>query len=503
MDMMLLLGLFGLGVALELVLHVPGPFRRARKGLAIAALLITAFASGLLVVWQFNLWSVLILVASLYRVVNCLRITEERMHEQYLRHAAVRTTLVLAGLQGVIGLLWWAWDGWHETSHAVWGLIAAAQLAVALVLLLSTLRRLRRTAWPKQYKPVADVDLPTLTVALPARNETDDLQACLESLVTSNYPKLEILVLDDCSQTRRTPEIIRGFAHDGVRFLEGEIHKPAWQPKTQAYDHLLREASGEYVLFCGVDARFAPDSLRQLVSTMRYKKKDMISLLPWRATGAERRFAVIQAMRYLWELTPPRRLFNRPPVLSTCWIAKKDELARAGGFVGVARSIVPEAHFAKVLSQQFDGYSFMRASRSLGIESTKPAREQHHTAIRMRYPQLRRRPENVFLLGQAYGFFLFLPFVMVLAGFWVSIGTAAHVMAALAVVLNTLTYLRVVVATRTGSSWLGLVALPVGLLYDLTLLHVSMWRYEFSFVDWKGRNVCIPTMYVIPHLPKV
>jgi hypothetical protein len=145
----------------------------------------------------------------------------------------------------------------------------------------------------------------------------------------------------------------------------------------------------------------------------------------------------------------------------------------------------------------------MRASRTLGIESTKPAKEQHDTAIRMRYPQLRRRPENVFLLGQAYGFFMLLPFVLVIAGFWISIGLAAHLMAVAASALYIATYLMVVVATRTGSPWIGLAALPIGLLYDLALLHVSMWKYEFSEVDWKGRNVCIPAMHVIPHLPKI
>ena len=501
--MTLLLALFGVGLLLELTLHIPGVLWRWRKILASGALLITAFASGMLVVWNLNLWSALVLLASLYRILNCLRVVEGRMNDHYLNQVTLRTTAVLAALQGLAALLWLAWDSWHQTGHVVWGLLASAQAGVALVLFMSTWRRMRRTAWPQRAPHLSDSDLPTLTVAIPARNETDDLQECLDTLVASNYPKLEILVLDDCSQTRRTPEIIRSFAHDGVRFLEGEVHKEIWQPKNQAYDHLLREASGEYVLFCGVDARFGRDSLRQLLTTMVHKQKSMMSLLPWRAAGAERRFAVVQAMRYLWELAPPRRLFGRPPVLSTCWIAKKDELARAGGFVAVARAIVPEAHFAKILTKKDDSYSFMRASQALGIESTKPAKEQHDTAIRTRYPQLHKRPENVFLLGQAYGFFMLLPFALTIGGFWISIGVVAHVLAALAVVLLTVTYLSVVVATRTGSRWVGLVALPVGLLYDLALLHISMWKYEFSIVDWKGRNVCIPAMHVIPHLPKI
>jgi len=36
---------------------------------------------------------------------------------------------------------------------------------------------------------------------------------------------------------------------------------------------------------------------------------------------------------------------------------------------------------------------------------------------------------------------------------------------------------------------------------DLALLHYSMWRYEFSTVEWKGRDVAVPAMHVISHLP--
>lgn len=501
--MTLLLALFGVGLLLELALHVPGILWKGRTVLAGAALLVTAFASGALVFGHFNAWTCLILLIGFYRIFNSLRIVEGRMNEHYLTKATLRTTGILAVAQILTALLWWAWDTWHETGHLAWALIAGAQLCVALVLFFSTARRMKKTAWPPKAPHLSDNDLPTVTVAIPARNETADLQACLETVISSDYPKLEILVLDDCSQTRRTPEIIRSFAQDGVRFIAGEDHKQSWQPKNQAYDHLLREATGEYILFCGVDVRFQPNSLRQVISVMVHKKKSMMSLLPWRATGAERRFALVQAMRYLWELAPPRRLFGRPPVLSTCWIAKKEELARLGGFEAVARAIVPEAHFAKALTKKNDSYSFMRASKRLGMQSTKPAKEQYNTAIRMRYPQLRKRPENVLLLTLIYGFFIFLPFVLVVVGFWVSIGIAAHLAAAMAVILYTLVYVSIIVATRTGSTAVGVAALPVGLVHDLALVHTSMWKYEFSVVDWKGRNVCLPVMHVVSHLPKI
>jgi glycosyltransferase involved in cell wall biosynthesis len=338
-------------------------------------------------------------------------------------------------------------------------------------------------------------------VLIPARNETEDLETCLQTVIGSDYPKLEILVLDDCSQNRRTPEIIRSFAHDGVRFIQGEIPRDTWLPKNEAYRRLSSEASGEYLLFCGADARFASDSIRQLIGMMLANRKRMVSILPLRTPAAAGRFSVVQAMRYWWELAPPRRLFNRPAVLSSCWVIAAAALHEAGGFEAVSRSIVPEAYFAKRLLQ-LDGYSFRRSSVELGIQSVKSVSEQRDTATRTRYPQVHRRPEQVLLVALAEIVFLVMPFVLAIGGFWLPIGPLAHVLSVVTAILLTYIYAYIARSTRINTWWFALIAQPVVAIVDIALLHYSMWQYEFSEVTWKGRNVCVPVMHVIPHLPK-
>ncbi len=499
--MTVILWAFGIAVALELLMEWVRPVWRLRKWLAPVCMLLTAFASGGIALWQPDAFSLLIGLIGMYRVFNYLRLVEARMHERYLYLATRRTGLVLLGLQVAVDAGWFVWDRWHQ-SGSLWSVATTLMLASAVALLASTLRSLNRTAWPYATGHLSDQELPTISVAIPARNETEDLEQCLQSIIASDYPKLEILVLDDCSQTKRTPEIIRSFAHDGVRFVQGSEPSKTWLPKNQAYNTLVHEASGEYIVFAGVDVRFGRDSLRQLMTLLARKNKTMASILPWRHQQAGRRFALPQAMRYFWELMLPRRLFNRPPVLSTCFVIKKDAIIRAGGFVAVARSITPEAFFACKLTV-VDGYSFMRASLASGIESSKASREQLETAVRTRYPQLHRRPENVLLLTLFMAVTLLLPFVLAVGGFWLPIGALAQVLAALACALLITAYWLMTTATRTGSRWFGLVGLPLGILYDIGMQHYSMWQYEFSTVDWKGRNVCIPAMHVIPHLPKI
>src|SRR5690606_4941791 len=101
------------------------------------------------------------------------------------------------------------------------------------------------------------------------------------------------------------------------------------------------EATGELILFCGVDVRLGPHAIRALTTTLLSRKKSMISVMPLRFYSKLNE-AFIQPMRYWWELVPPRKLVNRPPVLSTCWLVARKQLAKAGGFAAVSHSIIPE-----------------------------------------------------------------------------------------------------------------------------------------------------------------
>ncbi|HSX32029.1 MAG TPA: glycosyltransferase, partial [Candidatus Saccharimonadales bacterium] len=281
--MKFVLAIYAAGLLLELGMQGVVQLWPVRKLLAGACVVLTAFASGALVILKPNVFSVVIAIISLYRVFNYIRIAQGRMHERYLHHATRRTGMVLVVTQIIVALYWLAWHAYEPITSIVWMFVAGGQLTVAIVLLASTVRRLERTRWPLKTAHLSNDDLPTITVAIPARNETEDLQACLDSLVACDYPKLEILVLDDCSQTKRTPEIIRGYAHDGVRFIKGSEPSETWLPKNQAYDRLASEASGSYIVFCGVDIRFGQTSLRQLVELLTSKNKQMMSILPYRS----------------------------------------------------------------------------------------------------------------------------------------------------------------------------------------------------------------------------
>jgi glycosyltransferase involved in cell wall biosynthesis len=417
-------------------------------------------------------WTGGIIAISIYRGINLARIIRNDRQPDYLLHITQRSSLWLMSYQAALCLIVLGCDHYKLVGNGWFYALLVVQLMTAIIVVMSTRRHLRTMRVPTISATYADKDLPTLSVLIPARNETDDLTKCLESLVTSTYPKLEILVLDDCSQNARTPEIIRSFAHDGVQFIAGSVPPDQWLAKNYAYQQLQDAANGELLLFCGVDARFSEGSLRAIVQTILTKHKSMLSIMPENAIPKlhTTQGLLVQPARYAWELALPRRLVHRPPVLSTCWIIEERALTDSGGFKAVSRSVSPERYLARSLSAHHDGYSFLQSDSQLGVSSSKALNEQRATAIRTRYPQLHRRLEFVVVVTLAEVFMLLGPLVL-----------------AIAAIIN--------------QSWGS--AILAGLCYDIGLLNYSMWRYEFREVIWKDRNICVPVMRVIPKFPRL
>lgn len=487
------------GLFLELIMYGLPRLWNIRRYMAGCIVIVTGFAAGVLLAWRPNVFTVLIAAVCAYRVINLLRIGEGRMHQQYLKRTTRRTSLVLAICLVAIFVIWNLWSGIGLRSDIVLILLAGMQFVTALAMLLITIRTVIKTRPARPSKNYADRDLPSVTVAIPARNETGDLAQCLQTVIASDYQKLEILVLDDSSQDD-TPAIIREFAQDGIRFIPGDPPRENWLAKNQAYKKLTQEATGQFILFCGVDVRFDSRTIRELVTRALSKNKRMISLLPKRFDSGLG-IAVIQPMRYWWEIALPRRFFDRPSALSTCWLIEKSAIKQAGGFESVSRTILPESYFARELIKE-DAYSFMRTDTDLQLQTVKKFTEQLDTAVRTRYPQLRKRPENVLLLTITELIFLLGPFIAALSALWTSFGIQ-HILAILACASLIAVHSLIITVTNPANWWLSLVNLPLVTMADIAISHVSMWKYEFSEVIWKGRDVSFPVMHVVPHLPPI
>src|SRR5713226_333242 len=85
---------------------------------------------------------------------------------------------------------------------------------IALLWVIGSVRMLRGMAKVPRLAavaPLCDTDCPTVSILVAARDEARQLPQALPTLLAQDYPRYEVIVVDDRSQDA-TPEILDGFA---------------------------------------------------------------------------------------------------------------------------------------------------------------------------------------------------------------------------------------------------------------------------------------------------
>lgn len=331
---------------------------------------------------------------------------------------------------------------------------------------------------------VKDVNgLPSVTVCIPARNEMHAMADCLERVIASTYPKLEVIVLDDLSADS-TSVLIKSFASSGVRFVSGSALPDGWLGKNYALQGLLNEASGKYVLFLDVDTRIQPNSIEQLVAYAQEEDVKMVSVLPRREDGW-RASVVFSPLRYFWEIMFHRR--SAPATASNAWLIDRRTLLDTWhGFEAFKGAIQPESRFSATLMATGQ-YRFLIADEHIGISYEKKWRSQIETSIRLLYPLLGSKIEHV-IIAAIDLLIVASPSFIILSGFIAGWGIH-QIIAGILTILYACVYGTYLLQVRKRGWLIGAVLWPIIILQELVVLIVSTERYRRKIVTWKGRRV--------------
>lgn len=120
-------------------------------------------------------------------------------------------------------------------------------------------------------------DWPLVSVIIAAHNEEPSIQAKIENVLASDYPRerIEILVGSDGSSDG-TEDIVRQFAAEGV----GLISFPRQQGKSAMQNGLAAAASGEILVFTDADCLFSRDALGSIAGNFADASVGLVTARP-------------------------------------------------------------------------------------------------------------------------------------------------------------------------------------------------------------------------------
>ncbi|MEO7904370.1 MAG: glycosyltransferase [Candidatus Saccharimonadales bacterium] len=346
---------------------------------------------------------------------------------------------------------------------------------------------LRRFSIKKTY--TAAIEAPSVSVCIPARNETHAMTECLERVLASDYRKLEVIVYDD-SSADDTSILIRSFAHAGVRFVPGGPLPDGWLGKNHALSVLANEASGTYVLFMDVDTIIEPTTISQLVGYTMTENMVMASVIPSRINTL-RQSVLFGHLRYYWQLIVSRP--SAPATSSSLWMINRHVLLDTlGGFAPHRAQVEPESHIAAIIGT--GAYHCLVSNDHIGVNYEKKWRSQVETSQRLLYPMMGGNAVGG-LLGLLALLLVNVPTVGLVSALWLG-WTPLHAASVAFLVAFGVLYSIFTYRTWRGHWWLAILTWPFVVAQEFVLAIMSVWGYARGTITWKGRSIVVPSDHI-------
>jgi glycosyltransferase involved in cell wall biosynthesis len=333
----------------------------------------------------------------------------------------------------------------------------------------------------------------TVRVVIPARNEEATIERSLQTLVASEFPGWEAVVVDDASEDS-TPQLVDRIAQHfpQIRRIEAGKLPEGWNGKQHACWRGAQGATTDYLLFLDADVRMTPDAIQRIVAQQLASQAPLLSGFPKQEMGTWSEQWMIPMMHFLLlgYLPIDRMRAGTDPAFSAgcgqLFCSRRDAYQQTGGHSAIRGS-------------RHDGIQLPKTYRKAGLAtdffdaSDLAVCRMYHNTQQVRTGLLKNATEGIARMPQLAIFTVLLLAASI--GPWILLAIAwlndwSPLLQALLVLAGLATWIpRFLIANRLKQPLSGVVAHPASLLWFLLLQWkaYSMARTGKS-IAWRGRS---------------
>jgi chlorobactene glucosyltransferase len=240
-------------------------------------------------------------------------------------------------------------QGLWRASHLV-GAIALSKFSWQLW------TNLRFLQWAACHQQIPDSP-PLVSILVPARDEIASITACIVSLAQQNYPRFEIIALDDQSTDGTSEQLDRLAQHWACLHVihSEETPPPGWNGKSYACCRLAKQAHGEWLLFTDADTVHTPHSLQLGMAQAETLQADLLTAFPYQETHSWAERVIVSFIidflplvgihfKAIWRGTSARVAANGQYML-----VRRESYDAVGGHLSVAQERVDDFSLARLL----------------------------------------------------------------------------------------------------------------------------------------------------------
>jgi chlorobactene glucosyltransferase len=199
-------------------------------------------------------------------------------------------------------------------------------------------------------------DAPAVSVIIPARDEERAIEGTLRGFLAQEYPRLEVILVDDQS-TDRTAAIAREIAatDSRLRVVSGDPPPHGWLGKPWAHHQGALVARGELFLFVDADIMYQPGAVASAVDCLERAGAGLVTLLPRVVMRGFWEHVVLPQVPLVVFLFLPGWLSNRVQWSKlaigggTGMLVRRDAYDAAGGHEPLRNAIVDDVSLARIV----------------------------------------------------------------------------------------------------------------------------------------------------------
>lgn len=147
--------------------------------------------------------------------------------------------------------------------------------------LVNTIKSLTQVPKLQSFLAFKSLDLPKVSVIVPARNEEKYIGNCLQTLIEQDYSNYEIVVIND-SSSDRTGMIVMNYSTRNAKvvYVNAEPKPYGWIGKNWACYQGYLKSKGDFFLFTDADTIHSKTSISLAVNHFLASKVDALTAMP-------------------------------------------------------------------------------------------------------------------------------------------------------------------------------------------------------------------------------
>jgi chlorobactene glucosyltransferase len=361
-------------------------------------------------------------------------------------------------------------------------------LIFLVLLFLNFIQNIKRIGFHESKR--VEKETPLISVLIPARNEEETIDKCVTSLLQSDYPHLEIIVLDDNSRDR-TYEIVRILAqnHENLLIIKGQKLPPGWNGKNWACHQLAYTAKGDWFLFTDADTCHSPNSISAAILAAEKSQSHFVTVIPGLIMKSWAERLILPVIHFAFFVLLPYKLINfsknsRVAIgIGPFLFIQRKRYFSCGGFEAIKTEILDDMALAKRVKQDKGKLAVIDGTDILQVRFYTCFKEIWSGLSKNSFQAIGSSPHFLFGISVACYFLFVYPYLYLATAIYYSQSMTIPFLQVLLVSL-----IRIGLSSRFKTSIIYSMLHPFMILLTLLILFNSFRLSLFGKkIEWKER----------------